>query len=839
MLLAKVRPRACACGRPVWSTIVCEISSDSENIPGTAAPASCGTDISGTGYTTAYSYTLATPTTTITQGAQTRVFQSDWLGRPTSVQEPESGTTSYSYAYNGTGLVVTRQRPQANQPYASVLTTTTTQYDALGRVVSIGYSDGTPTKTFAYDTSTGVSTGAGANFTDLTQTNLKGRLSLASVPTAMTAYSYDPVGRTSTLDECLPSGPCGTAGYNHRLQYTYDWAGNMLTSTDDGGVQSTYALSPANEILSLTSSLSNAYNPASLVSGVQNGPNGPLSYNLGNGLSSVYGYDALGRLNGGWVCSGSTSAYCSGGAQVYGFTNGWKGAQLTGSSDSVLGQGSTYGYDEFNRLASRTVNSGTVQNFSWVYDRYGNRWQQNVTAGSGPQPQYSFYAANNQMVGLTYDAAGNVTSDGSHYYTYDAEGHITAVDGGSTAAYVYNALNQRVRTVVGGATTEFVFNAAGQRVSVWNGTTRAQLRGQYYWGGRPVAFYASGAAHFQHQDWLGTERMRTAYNGGVEGAYQSLPFGDGQSTAGSDLDPYHYAQLDHDTESDTDHAQFRQYANAQGRWLSPDSYGGSYDGSNPQSFNRYAYAANNPLSFVDPTGLYVAAPGVCDSSIDPGGCGGDLSPGDNDAPTYVDQDGDQLSASSVNWLESMGAASPCPYNDCSLFNQIFYGPPDSTGNRGVGYNIVATAGGFEWANAWGNEVDAGPDGTGGGELPFSLSGLESFGWGFGFNAGPSSNIGSGQGGGLAPGKQPLITARLTSTTYKYKSLANGVCTYTQFCGATTATCGSDNLTKLAPCSATYYTVTFVYVNSSLFNKSWSECVPIAPASSSAIPFPCD
>jgi YD repeat-containing protein len=94
---------------------------------------------------------------------------------------------------------------------------------------------------------------------------------------------------------------------------------------------------------------------------------------------------------------------------------------------------------------------------------------------------------------FVFNAAGHVTNDGSHVYTYDAEGHITAVDNGSTAAYVYNALNQRVRTVVGGATTEFVFNAAGQRVSVWNGATRAQLRGQNYWGGRPVAFYASVA----------------------------------------------------------------------------------------------------------------------------------------------------------------------------------------------------------------------------------------------------------------------------------------------------------------------------------------------------------
>jgi hypothetical protein len=55
-------------------------------------------------------------------------------------------------------------------------------------------------------------------------------------------------------------------------------------------------------------------------------------------------------------------------------------------------------------------------------------------------------------------AAVNMTNDGFHSYTYDAEGNITAVDSGSTATYVYNALNQRVRATVGGAITEYVFN---------------------------------------------------------------------------------------------------------------------------------------------------------------------------------------------------------------------------------------------------------------------------------------------------------------------------------------------------------------------------------------------
>lgn len=127
-----------------------------------------------------------------------------------------------------------------------------------------------------------------------------------------------------------------------------------------------------------------------------------------------------------------------------------------------------------------------------------------------------------------------------------------------------------------------------------------------------MAFYVpSSSTSFQHQDWLGTERLRTTYNGGVEGTYTSLPFGDAQTTVapGTDLDPYHYASLDYDSETSTDHAQFRQYNSTQGHWMSPDPYSGSYDFSNPQSMNRYVYALSNPLSAVDPSGLNFCVPG--------------------------------------------------------------------------------------------------------------------------------------------------------------------------------------------------------------------------------------
>lgn len=588
---------------------VCEISS--HTLPPSDSPVNCLLDRTGTGYLTTYVYDDANLKTTITQGVQTRVFQSDWVGRPLLIQEPERGQTTFGYDFNTNGLIVTRKRPQPNQLSASTLTTTNTQYDAAGRVITISYSDGTPTKNFKFDLPTG--------WSGYSTDNIIGRLTQAYVTNssgfafATTGFAYDSMGRVTQMGECTPS-TCGVGGYN--LAYTYDLDGNLISSSDGGGTTTTYAVSRAGELTSLTSSLSNGSNPANLVSNVKNGPNGPTSLGLGNGLSRVNSYDTVGRMDGGWICSGSTSPYCSGGSQTYGFTTGWKGVQNPLQCDTVLNKCMNFGYDEFNRLTSRSITTGTADNYTYSYDRYGNRLHQTALSG-GKTVDLNINPANNQIAvtggscsipvnasQYCYDAAGNMIADGFHTYTYDAEGNVTKVDT-SAGQYTYDALNRRVSTTAGAVTKEFVFDQFGRRVSIWNASTHAQLQGQYYWGDQPVAYYDS-ATHFQHQDWMGTERIRTSYNGGVDGTFTSLPFGDlltQTKTGGIDTDASHFASLDRDTESYTDHAQFRQYSNTQGRWLSPDLYGGSYDFGNPQSYNRYAYVTNNPLDVADPLGL--------------------------------------------------------------------------------------------------------------------------------------------------------------------------------------------------------------------------------------------
>src|SRR4051812_42483504 len=47
---------------------------------------------------------------------------------------------------------------------------------------------------------------------------------------------------------------------------------------------------------------------------------------------------------------------------------------------------------------------------------------------------------------VAYDAASNMTDDGSHTYVYDAENRVVSMDSGAWT-FVYNALGQRVEKV--------------------------------------------------------------------------------------------------------------------------------------------------------------------------------------------------------------------------------------------------------------------------------------------------------------------------------------------------------------------------------------------------------
>jgi len=65
---------------------------------------------------------------------------------------------------------------------------------------------------------------------------------------------------------------------------------------------------------------------------------------------------------------------------------------------------------------------------------------------------------------------------------------------------------------------------------------------------------------------------------------------------------------------------FRRYNRWQSRFDQPDPYDGSHNPTDPQSFNRYAYVQNDPVSLVDPSGLEMSA--FCGAEYSFSECGG-------------------------------------------------------------------------------------------------------------------------------------------------------------------------------------------------------------------------
>jgi len=80
-----------------------------------------------------------------------------------------------------------------------------------------------------------------------------------------------------------------------------------------------------------------------------------------------------------------------------------------------------------------------------------------------------------------------------------------------------------------------------------------------------------------------------------------------------------YAMLERDS-TGLDHTWWRKYESTAGRWTSPDPMGGSI--GDPQSFNAYSYSANDPVHFVDPSGLRQCMPGDYSADCDASGFGG-------------------------------------------------------------------------------------------------------------------------------------------------------------------------------------------------------------------------
>jgi RHS repeat-associated protein len=266
-----------------------------------------------------------------------------------------------------------------------------------------------------------------------------------------------------------------------------------------------------------------------------------------------------------------------------------------------------YTYDDLARLSAASCGSVWAQTFS--YDAFGNI-SKSGSMSFGP----TYSAATNQYTRIgpitpTYDNNGNLTWDNYHHYTWDGEGNLATLDGNGDT---YDALNRRVEQYNGSAYTEIVYGPAGNKLALMNGQAVSKVFAQLS-GGATAVYNSSGLQYYRHPDWLGSSRVastpgRTVY---YDGAY--APFGENYAETGTT--DRNFTGQNQDMAPDLYDFRYREYHPVQGRWVSPDPAGlAAANPTNPQSWNRYAYVLNNPLSNTDLLGLVYCAP---DDSGDP------------------------------------------------------------------------------------------------------------------------------------------------------------------------------------------------------------------------------
>ncbi|MGH7840607.1 MAG: hypothetical protein ACREQT_03710, partial [Candidatus Binataceae bacterium] len=73
------------------------------------------------------------------------------------------------------------------------------------------------------------------------------------------------------------------------------------------------------------------------------------------------------------------------------------------------------------------------------------------------------FNADNGMTGfngqpLSYDANGNLSSDGTNSYSWDARNHLASISGGVTASFLYDPFGRRARKTIGSATAQFLYD---------------------------------------------------------------------------------------------------------------------------------------------------------------------------------------------------------------------------------------------------------------------------------------------------------------------------------------------------------------------------------------------
>jgi len=261
---------------------------------------------------------------------------------------------------------------------------------------------------------------------------------------------------------------------------------------------------------------------------------------------------------------------------------------------------------------------GTYGNDSYTYDVAGNRLTRSLVNGGATSTTYTYTSTNTQLAqavtGSTtlkyaYDANGALLSrklgnTTQQAYTYNDDGRLATVAG---VTLKYNAFGQRQTSTVTGGGGIFIFGRDGLLLAEYT-PLGVLMRNYIYLEGKPFAIENLAGDVFYILNDPVSQPQKMLYGSPAAVAWQRVAgiFGNtvSQPVGATSANPQRFPGQQEDPTSGLYYNYFRDYDPATGRYIEPDPIG--LNGG----INLYAYALGNPVSLIDPLGLWTGQLGL-------------------------------------------------------------------------------------------------------------------------------------------------------------------------------------------------------------------------------------
>ncbi|MBI4446208.1 MAG: hypothetical protein HY645_09905 [Acidobacteria bacterium] len=464
----------------------------------------------------------------------------DALGRRTVLRDPDVGDWHWNYDDRQGAVSQTDSEGQV----------TVLSHDLVGRLINKSYPNGQSIR-YHYD--------------DPNVRFSKGRLTKIEDQSGTTLFEYDAMGRRTRETKVID-------GVQFAVEREYNGAGWMTGLRYPDGEKLTYTYDARGSITRIQGS--NIYlSHASYYATAQ-----VRSLVFGNGVLQEYAY-----YGGERVSSIKTN---NGGLQHLSYS--WDPAgNLLSLTDARNGATQSFRYDLLDRLI---VAAGAYGNLQYRYDSIGNLLEKEgvrYTYGRDRLP-HAVMAGSNGSV-FVYNRRGEMVRRNDQTLAYDFEGRLIQC---GDLRFVYDGDGGRVKKIAATEATVYV----GGLFEVQN---RVPVK-HYFMGSNRIASRFGPELYLYQTDHIGSSNIVTDARGSRVQLTEYLPFGTVRRNVGVDAVKHKFTGKELDG-SGLYFFGARYYDPLTGRFISPDpTIQKVYD---PQDLNRYAYARNNPLRYVDPTGL--------------------------------------------------------------------------------------------------------------------------------------------------------------------------------------------------------------------------------------------